>query len=79
MFLLLNMSAGIIMVSKNIFITGGSSGIGYETTALLLEKGYRVFATARKESDLDKLRSLGAFQSIVISQIVRVFSRAFIF
>ena len=48
MFLLLNMSAGIIMVSKkNIFITGGSSGIGYETTALLLEKGYRVFATAK--------------------------------
>ena len=46
---------------KNVLITGCSSGIGYETTALLLEKGYRVFATARNESDLDMLRTLGAF------------------
>jgi len=44
---------------KNILITGCSSGIGYETALYLKEKGYKVFATARQQKDVDHLTSLG--------------------
>ncbi|CAG0911369.1 unnamed protein product, partial [Cyprideis torosa] len=45
--------------AKNILITGCSSGIGH-TVALGLEaRGYRVFATCRKQEDVDKLSALG--------------------
>ncbi len=42
-----------------ILITGCSSGIGYETALYLKKKGFRVFATARKEKDVSKLQKLG--------------------
>ena len=45
---------------KSVLITGCSSGIGYELVVSFLKKGYRVFATARKKSDLDILTGLGA-------------------
>ena len=43
----------------SIIITGCSSGIGLSTALLLKEQGVKVFATARKEEDVLKLKNLG--------------------
>lgn len=50
---------------RNILITGCSSGIGKETAIYLKQKGYRVFATARKQEDVIKLEELG-FESFYL-------------
>src|SRR5579884_4073841 len=42
---------------KSIVITGASSGIGQATALRLMHKGWRVFATVRKESDREMLRA----------------------
>lgn len=47
------------MKEKSILITGCSSGIGYEVAQALHVKGYRVFATARKNEDVTRLLSEG--------------------
>ena len=44
---------------KPILITGCSSGIGYCVATGLKTRGYRVFATARREADVERLRSEG--------------------
>lgn len=44
---------------KSILITGCSSGIGYCVAHGLKERGYRVFATARKPEDVERLRNEG--------------------
>ena len=44
---------------KTVLITGCSSGIGFCLAHGLREAGYRVFATARKENDITKLKVLG--------------------
>lgn len=49
----------------SILITGCSSGIGKQTALYLKEKGYRVFATARDEEDVDELTKLG-FEAFVL-------------
>lgn len=43
------------MENKSVIITGCSSGIGMATAKLLKENGWRVFATARKTGDVEKL------------------------
>ena len=44
---------------QSILITGCSTGIGHATAVFLKEKGYLVFATARKEEDVTSLKELG--------------------
>jgi len=46
-------------MEKSILITGCSSGIGLCAAQELKKRGYRVFATARKTADVEKLNSLG--------------------
>ncbi len=42
---------------KYVLITGASSGIGKASVLILAEKGFKVFAGVRKQSDADKLAS----------------------
>ena len=44
---------------KSILITGCSSGIGLCVAQGLQQRGYRVFATARKTNDVERLNTLG--------------------
>ncbi len=46
-------------MNKSILITGCSSGIGLEAALILQKRGYQVFATARREADVERLRSMG--------------------
>jgi NAD(P)-dependent dehydrogenase (short-subunit alcohol dehydrogenase family) len=46
---------------RSVVVTGASTGIGWATAKLLAERGFRVFASVRKQADADRLRSeLGA-------------------
>lgn len=45
--------------NRTIIITGCSSGIGYASAKMLKEKGWRVFATARKDADIIRLEGEG--------------------
>tara|TARA_B100001123_G_C15129847_1_gene954843 strand:+ start:74 stop:919 length:846 start_codon:yes stop_codon:yes gene_type:complete len=42
---------------KNIVITGVSTGIGYNTSKMLVDYGYRVFGSVRKIEDAQKLEN----------------------
>lgn len=44
---------------RSIILTGASTGIGAHCARALTQEGWRVFATARKPSDLEKLRAEG--------------------
>ena len=44
---------------QNILITGCSSGIGLQTALIMKEKNYKVYASARKQQDVDMLKDLG--------------------
>jgi len=50
---------------KSVLITGCSSGIGLCLAHGLHAEGYRVFASARNNNDVDKLRALG-FESLLL-------------
>jgi len=41
--------------SKDVVVTGVSTGIGWGTTQVLVAKGYRVFGSVRKQADADRL------------------------
>ncbi len=47
------------MSARSILITGCSSGIGHDAAAGLRARGWRVFATCRKEADCARLRDEG--------------------
>jgi len=49
--------------ARTILITGCSSGIGYHTAKWFREKGWRVFASCRKQEDAERLRAEG-FESL---------------
>ena len=42
--------------SKNIVVTGVSTGIGYTTAQALVKRGYKVFGSVRKPVDADRLK-----------------------
>jgi hypothetical protein len=46
---------------RSVVITGASTGIGWATAKLLLDRGFRVFGSVRKQADADRLTGeLGA-------------------
>lgn len=47
-------------MTKKVFITGATSGIGRKMAEACIEKGYEVYATGRSESALHTLSQLGA-------------------
>jgi NAD(P)-dependent dehydrogenase (short-subunit alcohol dehydrogenase family) len=47
------------MTARSILITGCSSGIGYTCALGMRQRGWRVFATARSEADLERLKAEG--------------------
>ena len=44
---------------RNVLITGCSSGIGYCVAKGLRERGYQVYASARKQEDVERLEGEG--------------------
>lgn len=52
-------------MQKSILITGCSSGIGLCAAQTLHKRGYRVFATARKSQDVEKLKTMG-LESLIL-------------
>jgi NAD(P)-dependent dehydrogenase (short-subunit alcohol dehydrogenase family) len=43
--------------SKDVVVTGVSTGIGWGTTKVLVSKGFRVFGSVRRQADADHLQS----------------------
>ena len=41
---------------RSVVITGASTGIGWAAAKLLLERGFRVFGSVRKQADADRLK-----------------------
>ena len=52
-------------LTQEVLITGCSSGIGYCVACGLRQRGYRVFATARKAEDVARLSAEG-FESLLL-------------
>ena len=42
--------------SKDVVVTGVSTGIGWGTTKVLVSRGFRVFGSVRKPADADRLQ-----------------------
>ena len=45
------------MPAKSVVVTGASTGIGYGITGVLVEKGFKVFGTVRKQADAERLKA----------------------
>lgn len=54
------------MTTKSILITGCSSGIGLAAARTLRERGYRVFASCRKQADVERLQNEGFVDALVL-------------
>jgi len=54
-----NASGSTATATRAVLITGCSSGIGLHAARALQQRGFRVFATARKSSDVEKLAAEG--------------------
>src|SRR4030081_2471644 len=46
-----------ISTMQSVVITGASTGIAWATAKLLLDRGFRVFGSVRKQSDADRLKA----------------------
>jgi NAD(P)-dependent dehydrogenase (short-subunit alcohol dehydrogenase family) len=42
---------------KSVVVTGASTGIGWAAAKLLLDRGFRVFGSVRKQADADRLKA----------------------
>lgn len=51
-------------MTRSILITGCSTGIGHHAAHALKARGYRVFATARKPEDVERLKAEGLKESL---------------
>lgn len=56
---------------KAVLVTGASSGIGLKVTELLAERGYFVYAGARKAEDLEQLNTLENVESVRLDVTVQ--------
>ncbi len=54
------------MTERTILITGCSSGIGLASVREMKRRGWRVFATARKEEDIERLRDEEGVESLYL-------------
>ena len=45
--------------TRSVVVTGASSGIGAACAEYLDERGFRVFATVRRQEDADRITALG--------------------
>jgi NAD(P)-dependent dehydrogenase (short-subunit alcohol dehydrogenase family) len=54
------------MTQRSVFITGCSSGIGLASARVMKARGWRVFATARKPEDLERLRHEDGLESLYL-------------
>jgi hypothetical protein len=54
---LLEHRIGVAHPMKSVVITGASTGIGWATAKLLLDRGFRVFGSVRKQADADRLKA----------------------
>ena len=54
------------MEQRSILITGCSSGIGLASAREMKRRGWRVFATARKQEDIERLRDEIGVESLYL-------------
>src|SRR4029078_6938159 len=52
-----NITKGAVPNMRSVVITGASTGIGWASAKLLLDRGFRVFGSVRKQADADRLKS----------------------
>jgi NAD(P)-dependent dehydrogenase (short-subunit alcohol dehydrogenase family) len=50
-----HLSKNAMANSKDVVVTGVSTGIGWGTTKVLVSKGFRVFGSVRKQADADSI------------------------
>ncbi|MGI9219913.1 MAG: SDR family NAD(P)-dependent oxidoreductase [Woeseiaceae bacterium] len=56
---------------KAVLVTGASSGIGRKMTEVLAEKGFFVYAGARKQADIDALNAIDNVQAVKLDVTVQ--------